>query len=259
MYLQFTSWDQQTSMWWQHWETLSQLVKTHHATSNSRKRNPILHLYSNRQCYIFCWHHMHRCNPSGISLMGSWTNELFKKPDRLVNACDNYYLSAQFFWLHLLTVFSILLHEACSFVVLQLGTGAKSRNLLEVNIKYKGVSWRYSIVKLSLCHMWQPCWCLPSLCCSIGGDNTLENITTLPSEFMFINKSSNFPLLFLFQKTRCLYTLRLLLYRSMSLFSTDILKKFNQFLKGFSRDESPKQNGFNMAVAGAKASYVQSC
>lgn len=44
----------------------------------------------------------------------------------------------------------------------------------------------------------------------------------------------------------------------MSLFSSDILKKFNQFLKGFSKDKIPKQNGFNMAVAGAKASYVQS-
>lgn len=43
----------------------------------------------------------------------------------------------------------------------------------------------------------------------------------------------------------------------MSLFSSDILKKFNQFLKGFSRDKIPKQSGFNMAVAGAKASYVQ--
>lgn len=94
---------------------------------------------------------MHRCNPSGISLLGSLTNELFKKPDRFVNACDNYYLSATFFWVHLLTVFRILLHEACSFVVLQLGTGAKSRDLLEVNINYKGVSWRYSIVKLWAC------------------------------------------------------------------------------------------------------------
>lgn len=58
-------------------------------------------------------------------------------------------------------------------------------------------------------------------------------------------------------KKKCLSTFRLLLYHSMSLFSSDILKKFNQFLKGFSRDKFPKQNGFNMAVAGAKASYVQ--
>lgn len=44
--------------------------------------------------------------------------------------------------------------------------------------------------------------------------------------------------------------------RSMSLFPSDILKKFNPSLKGFSKDKFPKQNGFNMAVAGAKASYV---
>ncbi|CAG09206.1 unnamed protein product, partial [Tetraodon nigroviridis] len=44
---------------------------------------------------------------------------------------------------------------------------------------------------------------------------------------------------------------------STRVYHGDILKKFNQFLKGFSRDKIPKQNGFNMAVDGAKASYVQ--
>ncbi|XP_056873577.1 phospholipase B1, membrane-associated-like [Takifugu flavidus] len=70
------------------------------------------------------------------------------------------------------------------------GTAAKSKNLFELNRKYKGVSW------------------------SIGGDNMLESVTTLPN----------------------------------------ILKKFNPSLKGFSKDKFPKQNGLNMAVAGAKAS-----
>lgn len=203
---------------------------------------------------------MHRCNPSGISLMGSLTNELFKKPDRLVNACDNYYLSAPFFWLHHLTVFRILLHEACSFVVLQLGTGAKSRNLLEVNRKYKGVSWRYSIVKLWACVTCdnRADVCRHSAAASVEITRWKTSQHYQVSSCSWINHPTS-PLFFFFKKTRCLYTFRLLLYRSMSLFSTDILKKFNQFLKGFSRDAFPKQNGFNMAVAGAKASYVQSC
>lgn len=36
--------------------------------------------------------------------------------------------------------------------------------------------------------------------------------------------------------------------------SSDILKKFNPSLKGFSKDQFIKQKGFNMAVAGAKTS-----
>lgn len=39
--------------------------------------------------------------------------------------------------------------------------------------------------------------------------------------------------------------------------SSDILKKFNPSIKGFSKDQFPKQKGFNMAVVGAKASYVR--
>lgn len=38
--------------------------------------------------------------------------------------------------------------------------------------------------------------------------------------------------------------------------SSDILKKFNPSLKGFSRGQGSKRKGFNMAVAGAKTSYV---
>ncbi|XP_017267312.1 phospholipase B1, membrane-associated [Kryptolebias marmoratus] len=68
------------------------------------------------------------------------------------------------------------------------GTGAKSKNLLELNREYKGVSW------------------------SIGADQALETVTTLPN----------------------------------------ILKKFNPLLKGFSKGQGSWQKGFNMAVAGAK-------
>lgn len=38
-------------------------------------------------------------------------------------------------------------------VCLQVGTGAKSENLLQLNRKYKGVSWRYSTVELQDCHI----------------------------------------------------------------------------------------------------------
>lgn len=75
-------------------------------------------------------------------------SSLINLPDRLVYACDDFRLYAPLFWLHLLVVFRIILHEAYLFFVLQLGTGAKSKNLLELNRKYKGVSWRYSTVEL---------------------------------------------------------------------------------------------------------------
>ncbi|XP_054910123.1 phospholipase B1, membrane-associated-like isoform X2 [Poeciliopsis prolifica] len=72
------------------------------------------------------------------------------------------------------------------------GTGAKSTSILNLNTEFKGVSW------------------------SIGGDQTLETVTTLPN----------------------------------------ILKKFNPDLKGSSKGQGQLQKGFNMAVAGAKTSEL---
>ncbi|XP_075304040.1 phospholipase B1, membrane-associated [Odontesthes bonariensis] len=72
------------------------------------------------------------------------------------------------------------------------GFGAKAKNLLELSTEYRGVSW------------------------SIGGDNTLETVTTLPN----------------------------------------ILKKFNPHIKGVSMGEGKTQTGFNMAVSGAKISGI---
>ncbi|XP_055362617.1 phospholipase B1, membrane-associated [Betta splendens] len=68
------------------------------------------------------------------------------------------------------------------------GTGAKAKNLFDLSREYKGVSW------------------------SIGGDKSLETVTTLPN----------------------------------------ILKKFNPSLKGFSKGQGSLQKGFNMAVPKAK-------
>ncbi|KTF88291.1 hypothetical protein cypCar_00012681 [Cyprinus carpio] len=72
------------------------------------------------------------------------------------------------------------------------GFGAKAENLLQLTDEERGVSW------------------------SIGGDNTLETVTTLPN----------------------------------------ILKKFNPNVFGFSKGKSKRPNGFNMAVSGAKASNI---
>ncbi|KAM4600980.1 phospholipase B1, membrane-associated-like [Polymixia lowei] len=72
------------------------------------------------------------------------------------------------------------------------GTGAKAKNLLELKREYKGVSW------------------------SVGGDATLETVTTLPN----------------------------------------ILRKFNPSLQGFSKGQGLGQKGFNMAVPGAKTSDI---
>ncbi|XP_029352949.1 phospholipase B1, membrane-associated-like [Echeneis naucrates] len=68
-------------------------------------------------------------------------------------------------------------------------TGAKAQNIFDLYKKYKGVSW------------------------SIGGDNALETVTTLPN----------------------------------------ILKKFNPTLKGFSKSQLLAKKDFNMAVPGAQA------
>ncbi|XP_036449109.1 phospholipase B1, membrane-associated [Colossoma macropomum] len=72
------------------------------------------------------------------------------------------------------------------------GFGAKAQNILQLLNEERGVSW------------------------SIGGDETLETITTLPN----------------------------------------ILKKFNPNVLGFSKGRSKRPNGFNMAVSGAKASDI---
>ncbi|KAB5561918.1 hypothetical protein PHYPO_G00012020 [Pangasianodon hypophthalmus] len=69
------------------------------------------------------------------------------------------------------------------------GFGAKAKNILELLNEERGVSW------------------------SIGGDETLETVTTIPN----------------------------------------ILKKFNPNVFGFSQGPSKRPNGFNMAVSGAKA------
>lgn len=70
--------------------------------------------------------------------------------------------------------------------------GAKARNLLELRTEYKGVSW------------------------SIGGDKTLETVTTLPN----------------------------------------IIKKFNPDLKGMSLGQGSRRSKFNMAVSGAKVAGI---
>ncbi|XP_026116893.1 phospholipase B1, membrane-associated-like [Carassius auratus] len=72
------------------------------------------------------------------------------------------------------------------------GLGAKAENLLELLDEERGVAW------------------------SIGGDETLETVTTLPN----------------------------------------ILKKFNPDVFGFSKGKSKRPNGLNMAVTGAKASNI---
>ncbi|KAJ4938911.1 hypothetical protein JOQ06_028377 [Pogonophryne albipinna] len=70
--------------------------------------------------------------------------------------------------------------------------GAKANNLLQLRTEYTGVSW------------------------SIGGDKTLETVTTLPN----------------------------------------ILKKFNPEIKGFSKGVGKRQTAFNMAVSGAKIAGI---
>ncbi|XP_027130869.1 phospholipase B1, membrane-associated-like [Larimichthys crocea] len=72
------------------------------------------------------------------------------------------------------------------------GFGAKAKSLLLLRTEYVGVSW------------------------SIGGDKTLETVTTLPN----------------------------------------ILKKFNPQIKGMSKGQGKKQTGFNVAVSGAKISGI---
>ncbi|KAM9798090.1 phospholipase B1, membrane-associated-like [Neosynchiropus ocellatus] len=71
-------------------------------------------------------------------------------------------------------------------------TGAKAKTLFDLGKEYRGVSW------------------------SIGGDKTVDTVTTLPN----------------------------------------ILRKFNPSLKGFSKGQGSRQKGFNMAVSGAMTSSI---
>ncbi|XP_029984660.1 phospholipase B1, membrane-associated-like isoform X2 [Sphaeramia orbicularis] len=73
------------------------------------------------------------------------------------------------------------------------GLGAKAKTVFNLNKQYRGVSW------------------------SIGGDGSLETVTTLPN----------------------------------------ILKKFNPRLKGFSRGQLSITKGFNMAAPGVKTSEIK--
>ncbi|KAI2654363.1 Phospholipase B1, membrane-associated [Labeo rohita] len=72
------------------------------------------------------------------------------------------------------------------------GFGAKAENILQLPIEERGVSW------------------------SIGGDESLDTVTTLPN----------------------------------------IIKKFNPNVFGYSNGNGPRPNGFNMAVSGAKANNI---
>ncbi|XP_071758328.2 phospholipase B1, membrane-associated-like [Centroberyx gerrardi] len=72
------------------------------------------------------------------------------------------------------------------------GFGAKAKNLLQLRTEYRGVSW------------------------CIGGDKTLDTVTTLPN----------------------------------------IIKKFNSDIKGMSKGQGKRQTGFNMAVSGAKIAGI---
>ncbi|KAM9842921.1 phospholipase B1, membrane-associated [Aulostomus maculatus] len=72
------------------------------------------------------------------------------------------------------------------------GFGAKAKNLLQLRTEYRGVSW------------------------SIGGDKSLETVTTLPN----------------------------------------ILKKFNPDIKGMSLGQGKRKSGLNMSVSGAKIAGI---
>lgn len=180
--------------------------------------------------------------------------------DRLVYACDDYPLYGSVFRLNLLCPQD---YTACSLftLCLQVGTAAKSKNLLELNRKYKGVSWRYSTAELWDCVTFHDCAdvCCPSptasgeITCWKASQHFQVSLCSWMNHFSATTSSFYFSMVFSTALIGCTCSS---INCSMSLYSSDILKKFNPSLKGFSKDKFPKQNGFNMAVAGAKASYV---
>lgn len=97
---------------------------------------------------------------------------------------------------------------------------------------------------------------------SIGGEETLETVTTLASK----SPSAPFDVVQIGATRWQSWTvLKLGFYFLCShfpvffFFMTDILKKFNPNIKGMSMGNGTKQAGFNVAVSGAKASWVPSC
>ena len=101
---------------------------------------------------------------------------------------------------------------------------------------------------------------------SIGGDQNLETVTTLPSE------SCSFPDIAMHMSTtrwQSWITAKLnfgllcsnfatvfFFFCSFSLFTSDILKKFNPNVKGWSKGQGTTNAAFNVAVSGAKISWV---
>lgn len=67
---------------------------------------------------------------------------------------------------------------------MQTGFGAKAKNLLQLRNEYRGASWRWEMVEdLNTIHFDHVIhWLFFFLLTSIGGDNTLETVTTLPSK-----------------------------------------------------------------------------
>lgn len=91
------------------------------------------------------------------------------------------------------------------------------------------------------------CLFVCSLLPSIGGDNTLETVTTLPSKSNALVKCSTHK----GTRWQTRSVTRLVFYH-LFYFTSDILKKFNSEIKGVSKGEGKTQTGFNMAVSGAK-------
>lgn len=80
---------------------------------------------------------------------------------------------------------------------MQTGFGAKAKNLLQLQTEYKGVSWRW----VANIYTRQYITCKNEVLVflfvwvffSIGGDEALETVTTLPSESPFLCYSQTVP------------------------------------------------------------------
>lgn len=138
------------------------------------KINTSVRLFVKIMVIFYFYFLVHRLRPADIKVIAALGDSI------TVSLICKYYMkyfpNQPFIW--------VLTSRITVFFCMQTGFGAKAKNLLQLRTEYKGVSWRCVTHKYTqqciTCKMKYYCFVF-----SIGGDEALETVTTLPSESLF--------------------------------------------------------------------------
>lgn len=156
------------------------------------------------------------------------------------------------------------------FLCLQTGFGAKAKNLLQLPTEYKGVSWRWDDVHwlytqhiIVFIYFGYLCYFFLIICKHRRRRNSRDRhyITQWvpPSVFWTRSMLQRHWMAILDHNISSIFFGPPLLLEYLPFFvclHSDILKKFNPDIKGMSEGKENKHTGFNLAVSGAKISWV---